>query len=83
MLCTEVPAPGAAWPAGLRDEVYSLDNAKTNDFPTLACLAMGAPVVLHKKPHFVLLGVCNNSDGIVRGIEIDECEEYLSMLDIP
>ncbi|CAB1100401.1 unnamed protein product [Ectocarpus sp. CCAP 1310/34] len=60
---------------GLRDEISSLDDAKTNDLPTLACLAIGAPVVLHKQPQFVILGVCNNSDGIIRGIEITQREE--------
>ena len=58
--------------------VHSLDDAKTNDLPTLDCLAIGAPVALHKKPQFVLLEVCNNSDGIVRSIEIDEREKYLT-----
>ena len=45
--------------------------------PTLAFLAVGAPVVVHKRPQFVLLGVCNNSDGIIRGIELDPREDFL------
>ncbi|CAN0497974.1 unnamed protein product, partial [Ectocarpus sp. 12 AP-2014] len=72
----EVPPTDAPWPAGLRREIMSLDDGKTNDLPTSACLAIGAPVVLHKSPQFVLLGVCNNSDGIIRGIELDPREDY-------
>lgn len=67
--------PGAAWPPGLRDEVLYLDDGATNDLPRLACLAIGAPVVLHISPQFVLLGVCNNSDGIIHGIDLDVREE--------
>ncbi|CBJ33415.1 conserved unknown protein [Ectocarpus siliculosus] len=74
----EVPPTDAPWPAGLRREIKSLDDGKTNDLPTSACLAIGAPVVLHKSPQFVLLGVCNNSDGIIRGIELDPREGYAS-----
>ncbi|CAN0287289.1 unnamed protein product, partial [Scytosiphon promiscuus] len=63
------------WPSGLKEELKHLDNGKTKDLPRLACLAIGAPVVLHKSPQFVLLGVCNNSDGIIQGIELDPREE--------
>ncbi|CAB1112810.1 unnamed protein product [Ectocarpus sp. CCAP 1310/34] len=73
----EKPATNAPWPTGLREEINSLDDAKTKDLPTLAFLAVGAPVVVHKKPQFVLLGVCNNSDGIIRGIELDPREDFL------
>ncbi|CAN0325428.1 unnamed protein product [Ectocarpus sp. 13 AM-2016] len=72
----QVPPTDAPWPAGLRREIKSLDDGKTNDLPTSACLAIGAPVVLHKSPQFVLLGVCNNSDGIIRGIDLDPREDY-------
>ncbi|CAM9571321.1 unnamed protein product [Ectocarpus sp. 4 AP-2014] len=76
MRTSHVPPTDALWPAGLRREMNSLDDGKTNDLPTSACLAIGAPVVLHKSPQFVLLGVCNNSDGIIRGIELDPREGY-------
>ncbi|CAM9906537.1 unnamed protein product, partial [Hapterophycus canaliculatus] len=59
-------------------EVNAIDDASANDLPTKACLAVGAPVVLHKTPQFVLLGVCNNSDGDIHGIELDPREEYLA-----
>ncbi|CAN0202518.1 unnamed protein product [Ectocarpus fasciculatus] len=49
----EVPPTDAPWPAGLRREIKSLDDGKKNDLPTSACLAIGAPVVLHKSPQFV------------------------------
>ncbi|CAB1117516.1 unnamed protein product [Ectocarpus sp. CCAP 1310/34] len=71
------PATNAPWPTGLREEINSLDDANTKDLPTLAFLAVGAPVVVHKRPQFVLLGVCNNSDGIIRGIELDPLEDFL------
>ncbi|CAN0295536.1 unnamed protein product, partial [Pylaiella littoralis] len=74
---SQVPPPGASSPTGLRDEVSSLDDAKTNNLPSLACLAIGAPVVLHKSPQFVVLGVCNNADGVVCGIELGDREETL------
>ena len=45
--------------------------------PTVAFLAIGGPVVVHKSPQSVLLGVCNNSDGIIRGIELDPREDFL------
>ncbi|CAM9627955.1 unnamed protein product [Hapterophycus canaliculatus] len=71
----EVPPPNAPWPSGLKQELENLDNGKTKDLPRLACLTIGARVVLHKSPQFVLLGVCNNSDGIIHGIELDPREE--------
>eukprot|EP00752_Nemacystus_decipiens_P017326 g15522.t1 len=74
----ETPPAHAPWPTGLREEVNSLDDAKTKDLPTMAFLAMDAPVVLHKQPQFVLLGVCNNSDGIIRGIELDPREDFIA-----
>ena len=40
-------------------------------------LAIGGAVVIHKQPQFVLLGVCNNSDGVIRSIELDPREDYL------
>ncbi|CAN0387556.1 unnamed protein product [Ectocarpus fasciculatus] len=49
----EVPPTDAPWPAGLRREIKSLDDGKTNDLPISACLAIGAPVVLHKSPQYV------------------------------
>eukprot|EP00903_Cladosiphon_okamuranus_P008170 g7869.t1 len=78
----KTPPANAPWPTGLREEINSLDDAKTKDLPTMAFLAMDAPVVLHKQPQFVLLGVCNNSDGIIRcimrGMELDPREDFLA-----
>ena len=71
------PAETAPWPAGLREEINSLDDAKTKDLPTLSFLAVGGAVVIHKQPQFVLLGVCNNSDGVIRSIELDPREDFL------
>eukprot|EP00903_Cladosiphon_okamuranus_P020010 g18380.t1 len=73
----EKSAANAPWPTGVREEINSLDDAKTKDLPTVAFLAVGGPVVLHKTPQFVLLGVCNNSDGIIRGIELDPLKDFL------
>ncbi|CAB1096691.1 unnamed protein product [Ectocarpus sp. CCAP 1310/34] len=70
------PANCAKWSPALRDEVNAIDNASADDLPTVACLAVGAAVVIHKSPQFVLLGVCNNSDGVIDSIELDQREEY-------
>lgn len=72
-----MPSPSASWPPGLEREVASLDDAKTKDLPTLACLAIGAPVVVHMKKRYVLVSVSNNSDGIIQGVVLDHREEYL------
>lgn len=61
----------------MQDEINSLDDGKSSDLPRFACLAIGAPVVLHKSPQFVVLGVCNNAGGIIRGIELDQREDHL------
>ena len=73
----QIPPPGKPWPPGLKDEVNSVDDGKTNNLPRLACLDIGAPVVLHKNPQFVLLGICNHSDGITRNIKLDPREPYI------
>ncbi|CAB1108241.1 unnamed protein product [Ectocarpus sp. CCAP 1310/34] len=71
----ETPQAGAAWPPCLRNEVNSLDDTKTKDLPRQLCLAVGVPIVVHKSPQHVLLGVCSNRDGIVRAIELDQREQ--------
>ncbi|CAB1114874.1 unnamed protein product [Ectocarpus sp. CCAP 1310/34] len=58
-----------------RSEVNPLDDAKTKGLPRQLCLAVGIPIVVYKSPQHVLLGVCNNSDGIVRAIELYQREQ--------
>lgn len=44
-------------PTRLRDGINRLDDAKFKTLPALAFLAVGAPVVFHAEPQFVLWGV--------------------------
>lgn len=39
--------------------------------------AVGALVVVHMSPPFVLRGMCHNSDGVIHSIKLDQREDYL------
>ena len=70
------PWPRPPWPRGLRGYVQSLDDKKTRDMPLDTSLYIGMNVVLRLATQYTGAGVCNNSEGTVRQIVLDDRETW-------